>query len=139
MDKNKRTTKVFAIAGTVMAVFLLFCLIAYYLLPFWSMQEKNDYKVELDKDSFSLDCNYFSGTEARSFELVAGDEIEVNYVWMGGRFDVTIGQLGEEAIYTGNDIHSGIFVVEVQENGVYEIKVNGKKAEGSLAFQIKTD
>ncbi|MBO5335607.1 MAG: hypothetical protein J6A94_00550 [Lachnospiraceae bacterium] len=98
MDKNKRTAlKLFAIAGTVMAISLLFCLIVFYLLPFRFMQEKTDYKVELDKDSFSLECNYFNGTESGSFELVTGDEIEVNYVCRGGRFDVTIGQLGKEA------------------------------------------
>lgn len=140
MDNNKRTAlKLFAIAGTLMAISLLFCLIAFNMLPFWSMLEKTDYEISVDKDSFFLDCNYFSGTESRSFELIAGDEIEVNYVWMGGRFDVTIGQLGKEAIYTGNDIRSGAFVVEVQESGVYEIKVNGKEAEGSLVFQIKDD
>lgn len=121
--------------GLPCAIFLilLFCL---NLLRYFNQSDGSRYTRNVESNRFSLGCEKLNDTMAESFELHSGDTIAVSLVRIDGRFDITIGINGEKPIYTGNDAQTGSFDVKVPEDGIYIITVSGKRAEGSVSFEM---
>ena len=73
---------------------------------------------------------------AETYQLAEGSSIQVDIVRTAGRLDVSIGQEGQKAIYTGNNAESASFTVLVPETGTYVLNVSGRQAEGSVKFTL---
>ncbi|MGM9662768.1 MAG: hypothetical protein ACI3WR_06715 [Oscillospiraceae bacterium] len=120
--------------GRCFAALALFLLLA--LLAGTRPRDGSGYSRRVEEDLFSLGMERLSGTAAESFFLREGDAIRVSSVLLSGEFTLSIGQEGREPIYEGRAPGPGTFQVTVPEDGDYLLSVSGKRAEGSVSFQI---
>lgn len=73
-------------------------------------------------------------TDSQDLTLEAGDILSAAITVDDGRMAVTICK-GDEIIYENNEIISSIaFHLEIEENGIYTVKVTGEHARGSVSF-----
>lgn len=114
----------------------LVLLLALMLLPAIRSQHESRFSRNVEEDLFSLGMEPLNGDLSETFSLREGDTIDVSTVFLSGELSITIGQEGREPIYTGRNPTLGSFQVTVPEDGDYRISVSGKRAEGSVSFQI---
>lgn len=96
---------------------------------------KSDVTVTQEEDLFSLGMSYMSGERSATFDLAAGDAIEVTVVHISGDLRLHIA-CGEDVIYEGHNPEMGEFRVNVRRNGAYTITVDGRRADGSVTFRV---
>ena len=92
-------------------------------------------KVTLEDDLFSLGLSYMSGERSATFDLSAGDVIDVTVVHISGDLTLRI-TCGEDEIYEGRNPEMGPFRVNIPEDGAYTITVGGRRADGSVTFRV---
>lgn len=111
-------------------------LLALLVLPELRQSGGSRYTRKVDENSFALGMEQLNGTIAESFSLRAGDTVEVGVVHVSGELVLSIGQENREAIYQGRNPVLNSFRVTVPEDGDYLFSMSGKRAEGSVSFQI---
>lgn len=101
----------------VLLVFLLLALVG-------CSGDANKNVVNRDTDtSMELSYDLFSGENTKTVELKANAQISVDIITNGGDFALSITDEDGKSAYTGNKIPSGSFVVTVDKDGKYSLKV----------------
>jgi len=85
-----------------------------------------------EDDRFTVDFLEMNRTETHTLELSKGDVLNVDFSLERGRTDLVIGIDGEEPIYRGDDITSGVFELIVPQDGVYTVTVSARHARGTV-------
>lgn len=114
---------------------ICFCLLLCVLLSACGQSVFDGSRVKSESE-FTLMFRSFNGTESHAFDLCRGDGIWVEIDCKDGTLSVTIQKDGDEPVYCGSDPLSGGFLVEIQEDGDYQITVTGEHAKGSAAFCV---
>ena len=91
--------------------------------------------VTREDDLFSLGMSYMSGEQSATFALSEGDAIEVTVVHISGDLRLHIA-CGEDVIYEGHNPEMGDFRVNILKDGEYTITVTGRRADGSVSFEM---
>ena len=73
------------------------------------------------------------------FTLKSGGRIAVDPNISSGSMKIKIAKQNSEPIYEGNAETAAYFEVTVGEDGAYTVSLDGKNAEGSISFKIKTE
>lgn len=129
---NKIKTKYFAIFAGVFIMSLIAGWCGYRYL-----NREPEYQYIEKQDGFLITGEYFDGLIEKQYELEVGDMICVSTERSNGIFDICIGKVGAEPIYTGNGTLAESFTVTVPEDGIYTISCEGRSIEGSIEFLIK--
>lgn len=109
----------------------LICLLALLLLP----RESHCTRRGGD-DFFSLEMGPLNSTMAESFSMDQGDAVDARVSLTSGELFISIGQNGQKPIYEGRNPELGSFRVNIPEAGNYLLTISGKRAKGSVSFQI---
>ena len=96
---------------------------------------KSDVTVTREDELFSLGMSYMSGEQSATFALSEGDAIEVTVVHISGDLRLHIA-CGEDVIYEGHNPEMGDFRVNILKDGEYTITVTGRRADGSVSFEM---
>ena len=91
--------------------------------------------VTREEDLFSLGMSYMSGERSASYDLAAGDAIDVTVVHISGDLRLCIA-CGADVIYEGHNPEMGDFRVNILKDGEYTITVTGRRADGSVSFEM---
>lgn len=84
---------------------------------------------------FVMEYSIFNTADAQTFKLKKGDIIDAAIVNNSGRLSIEIQKGMDEPIYTSENItDSQTFQIGIREDGEYKIRVEGKKAKGSVSF-----
>lgn len=126
--------KTWAIIGICFAALLL--VLALIILPGIRLSNSSRYSRRVEEDLFSLGMERLNCTMEEPFALNRGDTIDVHVVRVSGELMVSIGRKDREPIYEGRNPEMSAFRVTVPEDGDYLLTVTGKRAEGSISFQI---
>lgn len=89
-----------------------------------------------NENEFLLKYSVFNTTYEQKFDLTQGNVIKCSIEADKGNVDIVIQKKNGEKVYQGNDVPTGNFDVEIEENGEYTISVIGNKAAGSVSFEI---
>ena len=88
-------------------------------------------------NEFSMEYKVLNKTDSQDLKLQDGDKINAKIIIDGGTLAIKIQKDDEEPIYESDGISaSNEFEVEVEESGIYTIKVTGKKAKESVNFTV---
>ncbi len=88
-------------------------------------------------NEFSMEYKVLNKTDSQDLKLQNGDKINAKIIIDGGTLAIKIQKDDEEPIYESDGISaSNEFEVEVEESGIYTITVTGKKAKGSVNFNV---
>lgn len=89
-----------------------------------------------DESSLLLDYSAFNGTEFQLLELEKGDILQADIVSRRGSIDVELIEDEErETIFESENLATGVYSIEIPDNGSYELWVSGYQAEGRAHFQ----
>jgi len=83
-------------------------------------------------DCYTMEFTRMNGSDEHSLELTAVSTISVDFSIEKGHADLVIGIPGEKPVYTGNDIISGVFELEITEPGRYTAAVTARNAAGFI-------
>lgn len=106
------------------------------ILPALRSSGGSRYSRNVEEDLFFLRMERLNCTIAEPFSLQAGDAIDVRIDQACGELALSIGREGQEPIYEGKNPELSAFRVTVPESGEYLLCVSGKRAAGSISFQI---
>ncbi|MBQ3485375.1 MAG: hypothetical protein IJA77_07795 [Clostridia bacterium] len=96
---------------------------------------KSDVTVTREDDLYSLGMSYMSGEQSATYTLAAGDAIDVTVVHISGDLRLRIA-CGADVIYEGHNPEMGDFRVNILKDGEYTITVTGRRADGSVSFEM---
>lgn len=86
-----------------------------------------------NEDTYFIELNDSSLNDSYSFYLYNNDEIFVSYSVKKGRIDLLITSKSGEKIYRGNSIEGeSSFIINVKDDGLYNISVKANDAEGKI-------
>lgn len=127
----KRRHRIIGLCAAALALFL-----ALGILPKLRLSDGSRYIRNVEEDLFSLRMERLNCAIAESFLLREGDAIDVRIDQACGELALSIGREGQEPIYEGRNPELSAFRVTVPEAGEYLLCVSGKRAAGSVSFQI---
>ena len=130
----KRGSRFFIIFG----VALLFTLTWIILLRVWPNTESRC-TVKVEDDLFSIGMESMNESRSESFQLEEGISVAVYVVHLAGDLDIYITDSSGTAVYEGHNPEIGSFLVNISEDDRYTMTVEGKRAKGSISFQILRD
>jgi len=81
-------------------------------------------------DCYSIEFELMNQKDTHTIALQAGDILTVDFSVARGRLDMTVIHADGKAIYTGNDLHSGVFDLIADREDVYTITVSARHATG---------
>ena len=87
-----------------------------------------------DSDHFDIDFNMLNRSYSHTFEMKAGEDIEVTVAREEGKISIDIQKDDDDPIYRGNDLDTSNFRVTVKEDGTYKVQVTGDNARGHVVF-----
>lgn len=94
------------------------------------------YSRSVEENLFSLRMARLNCAISEPFSLRAGDAIDVRVDQVCGELALSIGREGREPIYEGRNPELSAFRVTVPDAGEYLLCVSGRRAKGSITFQI---
>lgn len=97
----------------------------------------NDYSVRKWDGGHSIGMNYMNDTASRLYDLKKGDIIRIEAVVIRGKTRVVVEGPQEETIFDEELRDSRSVYIEIEEDGSYQIRCTGKRAEGSISFSIQ--
>ncbi|MDD6036634.1 MAG: hypothetical protein PUC30_10680 [Lachnospiraceae bacterium] len=125
MKSKVKILIVFVILLTAGIVAVLFC----------SNQEGFTGSRVKNPDSYMLDIERMNGTDLHALDLQTGDVLQIRFETVKGSLYMEIHAPDGTVIYRGNGKEITDFTVNIQENGVYTILVEARKAKGSIHIQ----
>lgn len=128
----KRSTRIVAISGEAL---LLICLLWVVALKLWPDTESRC-TVKIEDDHFSIGMESMNESRSESFQLEEGISVAVYVVHLAGELDIYITDSNGTAVYEGHNPEIGSFLVNISENDRYTMTIEGKRAKGSISFQI---
>ena len=75
-------------------------------------------------------------SRSESFHLEKGASVAVYVVHLDGELDIYVTDSNGTAVYEGHDPEIGSFLVNITEDDRYTMTAEGKRAKGSISFQI---
>ena len=84
------------------------------------------------REQYILEFERMNQEDSHALALHEGDTLSVEFAIDRGRVDLFIGMAGAEALYRGNDIDSGSFVLTAPKDGDYQITIQAKHAAGYI-------
>lgn len=88
-----------------------------------------------NESELSMKYDVFNTTDSQLMKLEKGDVIDADIFSLSGKLSVTIQNEAGEAVFESEDLKTGQFQVDIDESGMYQITVTGRKARGSLSFK----
>ena len=128
----KKSTR---IAVICIEALLLICLLWVVVLKLWSDTESRC-TVKVEDDLFSIGMESMNESRSESFQLEEGISVAVYVVHLDGELDIYITDSNGTVVYEGHNPEIGSFLVNITEDGRYTMTVEGKRAKGSISFQI---
>ena len=128
----KKSTR---IAVICIEALLLICLLWVVVLKLWSDTESRC-TVKVEDDLFSIGMESMNESRSESFQLEEGISVAVYVVHLDGELDIYIKDSSETVVYEGHNPEIGSFLVNITEDDRYTMTVEGKRAKGSISFQI---
>ena len=128
----KKSTR---IAVICIEALLLICLLWVVVLKLWSDTESMC-TVKVEDDLFSIVMESMNESRSESFQLEEGISVAVYVVHLDGELDIYITDSSGTVVYEGHNPEIGNFLVNITEDGRYTMTVEGKRAKGSISFQI---
>lgn len=126
--------KIIGLMGAV--VLLLMGIVLFFIVDNQSVFTGSRVK---NPDSYTLEFTQMNQTDSHVISLSEGDALSVDFAIDRGRADLIIGIDGEKPIYTGNDIKSGTFFLNIPVAGQYRITVRAKHAAGYVSVLLSND
>ena len=127
----KRNSRFFIICCVV----VLFTTTWIVLQIVWSNTESRC-TVKVEDDLFSIGMESMNESRSESFRLEEGISVAVYVVHLDGELDIYITDSSRTVVYEGHNPEIGSFLVNITENDRYTMTVEGKRAKGSISFQI---
>ena len=131
----KRSTRILAICGEAL---LLICLLWVVVLKLWPDTESRC-TVKMEDDLFSIGMESMNESRSESFYLEEGMSVAIYVVHLDGELDISITDSKGTIVYEGHNPEMGSFQVNITEDDRYTMTVEGKRAKGSISFQILRD
>ena len=128
----KRSTRIVVICGEAL---LLICLLWVVVLMLWSDTESRC-TVKVEDDLFSIGMESMNESRSESFQLEEGVSVAIYAVHLAGELAIYITDSNGPAVYEGHNPEIGSFLVNITEDDRYTMTVEGKRAKGSISFQI---
>ena len=128
----KKSTR---IAVICIEALLLICLLWVVVLKLWSDTESRC-TVKVEDDLFSIGMESMNESRSESFQLEEGISVAVYVVHLDGELDIYITDSSGTVVYEGHNPEIGNFLVNITEDDRYTMTVEGKRAKGSISFQI---
>ena len=128
----KKSTR---IAVICIEALLLICLLWVVVLKLWSETESRC-TVKVEDDLFSIGMESMNESRSESFRLEEGISVAVYVVHLDGELDIYITDSNGMVVYEGHNPEIGSFLVNITEDDRYTMTVEGKRAKGSISFQI---
>ena len=128
----KKSTR---IAVICIEALLLICLLWVVVLKLWSDTESRC-TVKVEDDLFSIGMESMNESRSESFRLEEGISVAVYVVHLDGELDIYITDSSGMVVYEGHNPEIGNFLGNITEDGRYTMTVEGKRAKGSISFQI---
>jgi len=119
----------------ICCVVVLFLLIWRVFLRVWHNTESRC-TVKVERNLFSVVMESMNESKSETFQLEEGVSIAVYIEHLDGELDVYITDSNGKSIYEGHNPEMSSFLVNITENDQYTIAVEGKRAKGSISFQI---
>lgn len=81
---------------------------------------------------FSSRYDLFSGERAYTVKVAEGEmlAVRVSIQTEAGTLDMTIGQSGQEPVYSGHGMESGSFTVYLRASGTYRVLIRAERHRG---------
>ena len=127
----KRNSRFFIICCVV----VLFTTTWIVLQIVWSNTESRC-TVKVEDDLFSIGMESMNESRSESFHLEEGMLVAVYVIHLDGELDIYITDSNGTVVYEGHNPEIGSFLVNITENDRYTMTVEGKRAKGSISFQI---
>ena len=128
----KRSARTAVICGEAL---LLICLLWVVVLKLWPDTESRC-TVKVEDNLFSIGMESMNESRSESFHLKEGSSLTVYVVHLDGELDIYITDSNGAVVYEGHNPEIGSFLVNITEDGRYTMTVEGKRAKGSVSFQI---
>lgn len=128
----KRSTRIVVICGEAL---LIICLLWVVVLKLWPDTESRC-TVKVEDDLFFIGMESMNESRSESFHLEEGMSVAVYVVHLDGELDIYITDSSGTTVYEGHNPEIGSFLVNISENDRYTMTVEGKRAKGSISFQI---
>ena len=128
----KRSARIVVICSEAL---LLICLLVIVTLKLWSDTESRC-TVKVEDDLFSIGMESMNESRSESFHLEEGMSVAVYVVHLDGELDIYITDSSGTIVYEGHNPEIGSFLVNIMEDDRYTMTVEGKRAKGSISFQI---
>ena len=119
----------------ICCVTVLFTLIWIVLPRVWPDAESRC-TVKVEDDLFSIGMESMNESRSESFQLEEGISVAVYVVHLDGELDIYITDSNGTVVYEGHNPEIGSFLVNITEDDRYTMTVEGKRAKGSISFQI---
>ena len=119
----------------ICCVVVLFILTWIVLLRVWHNTESR-YTVKVEDDLFSIGMESMNESRSESFQLEEVASVAVYVVHLDGELDIYITDSNGTVVYEGHNPEIGSFLVNITEDDRYTMTVEGKRAKGSISFQI---
>ena len=101
----------------------------------WSNTESRC-TVKVEDDLFSIGMESMNESRSESFHLEEGMSVAVYVIHLDGELDIYITDSNGTVVYEGHNPEIGSFLVNITEDDRYTMTVEGKRAKGSISFQI---
>ena len=99
---------------------------------------KSKYTVTDNANGFTVEAESLNKEIVEEYDLNRGDIIKVSHEYEAGEIYISVGLEGEEPFFYGNSYSAlEAFTLNIQEKGHYLFKIKGKKAKGTLIFEIE--
>ena len=128
----KRSARILAICSEAL---LLICLLWVVVLKLWPDIESRC-TVNVEDDLFSMGMESMNESRSESFYLEEGMSVAIYVVHLDGELDIYITDSKGTVVYEGHNPEIGSFLVNITEDDRYTMTVEGKRAKGSISFQI---
>lgn len=116
---------------------LIFAAIAVIAAVLYTARPKPRYDSAKSETTYLLDVGAWSGTDAHSLQMEAGESLHVEWDLQRGSLDLTVGISGQKPVYTANHIDPqsnphAAFEITVPQAGEYTVSITAKAAAGSV-------
>lgn len=88
-------------------------------------------------DSYLLEMERMNGTDLHTLNLQAGDVLQIQFETKKGSMHMEIKAPDGTIIYSGNGRETTDFNVNINEDGVYSISVEAKRAKGTIHISVQ--
>lgn len=102
-----------------------------------SFSRRSDYSLREWADGYSIGMKRLNDTISTTYDLKKGDVIRIEALVIHGRTRVVVRDPQEKPVFDEDLNNIREINIEIEEDGSYQIRCTGKRAEGSISFSIQ--